>query len=323
MQSSQPQQQAAYASNQSYSSNDPSGSSVTATSQGYALPLQLDDESVWDYFHTAYPMEASPETLDALHQYNIAIATGVACWSTQFATPISFPSEPPKAGDLVSVPISGQWLIDSGASNHFTNSKHLLSDYRSCPEQRILTGNGYIVAEGIGNVTIHCSVGLRTIFDVLYVPRLARKHNLLSIPQLVRKGCIVTMSRDGCKVSTADSSVTLLEGSFTGKGFLLDMSVCRATSQVAQLTLHPLINTGTAALFPDHLRHLGQLTSLPDLVSNSAPNGVAMLAGVTDTQPLEIWHLRLGHLNQASIQLLASHATGLNIGPARPLTISM
>ena len=33
--------------------------------------------------------------------------------------------------------------------------------------------------------------------------------------------------------------------------------------------------------------------------------------------------MQLGHLNQAAIQQLTLHATGVHIGPARPLTISM
>ena len=50
---------------------------------------------------------------------------------------------------------------------------------------------------------------------------------------------------------------------------------------------------------------------------------MAMLAGSEYTQPIEIWHMHLGHLNQAAIQLLSTNATSLNIGPARPQIITM
>lgn len=186
--------------------------------------------------------------------------------------------------------------------------RHLLSDYRDCADEKILTGNGYIVAKGIGNVTLHTSVGIRTIHDVFFVPALAGRHNLLSIPQIVRKGCTVTMSRpSGCKIfSNAVPPVLLLEGSFTGHGFLVDMITYRTTTQIAKLDLCG------GVLIPTHLRNEGRLT-----------DHLAMLAGSSDTQPIEIWHMRLGHLNQSSIRHLASTASGLHIGPARPQTLSM
>ena len=318
-------QRAAYAEHSSSSSTE-STSQPSQHSHGYALPVQLDDDSVWDYYHTAMILEscdmASDAALDALHKYNIAIATGVGCWSVQSIPPPS-PTAPLKSGDYIPVPQIGQWLIDSGASNHFTSARHLLSDYRDCREQKILTGNGYIVAKGIGNVTIHSSVGLRTIFDVLYVPDLAGKHNLLSIPQLVRKGCKITMTKNnGCTISSPDGSVVLLQGSFTGKGFVVDMSTCRTSSQVAMLSYRTL-SPGRTALLPTHLRGQGCLTCLPIPVPQPPSDPLAMLAGTEDVQPVEIWHMRLGHLNQAAIQQLTTLATGLKIGPSRAQTLSM
>ena len=44
----------------------------------------------------------------------------------------------------------------------------------------------------------------------------------------------------------------------------------------------------------------------------------ALLAGSEDTQPIEIWYMRLGHLNQSAIHQLLDNATGMHIGPARP-----
>ena len=321
---SQPRPSSSAAAYSMQSSTDSAHSPTTYT-HGYALPVQLDDETVWDYYHNALVMghdDSTALTLDALHRYNIAIATGVACWSAQ-ALP-SLPrspgfTRPPQPGDYVSVPQPGQWLIDSGASNHFTSSRHLLSGYRECPEQKILTGNGYIIAKGIGNVTLHSSVGLRTIFDVLYVPDLSGKHNLLSIPQLVRKGCLISMSKsDGCVISSPDNALVLLQGSFTGKSFIVDMSVCRTSSQIAKLRVQSL-PTGQFTLLPGHLSDEGQLSTFQ---SDHIPN-IALLAGTEDTQPVEIWHMRLGHLNQAAIQQLTTVATGLKIGPPRPQTVSM
>lgn len=253
-----------------------------AHTYGYALPAQLTDDTVWDYYHNAM-MLARSNTWQVLHRHDIAIASADCAPTVACANRISSVED--------HNPQPGQWLIDSGASNHFTNKKHLLSDYRDCADEWILTGNGFIVAKGIGNITIHSSLGLRTIYDVLYVPDLAGHSNLLSIPQIVQKGCKINISKGGCKIFADDTeSVLLLEGTFSGKGFLVDMSVCRATTQIS-----PASN--------DHK--------------------MALLAGSSDTQPIKIWHMRLGHLNQVAIQLLTNNATGLNIGPARPQTLSM
>ena len=170
------------------------------------------------------------------------------------------------------------------------------------------------IALMIGNVTLHTSVGIRTIHDVFFVPALAGRHNLLSIRQIVRKGCTVTMSRSGCKVfSDAVPPVLLLEGSFTGHGFLVDMLTCRTTTQIAKLDLCG------GVLFPTHLRDEGRLATF----SAAGLVHLAMLAGSSDTQPIEIWHMRLGHLNQAAIRHLSSSASGLHIGPAHRQTLSM
>ena len=185
------------------------------------------------------------------------------------------------------------WLIDSGASNHYTSLRHILSDFRPIPRIRIITGKGYVTAVGIGNVTLHTSVGLRTVFDVMWVPELTGPHHLLSIPQLISKRCDIRMSIGGASIYNKDG-ILLVEGVFTGKGFLIKMAAC-----------------------------IGDVSSLPAVGLTSHYPSVAMLAGTEDTQPIEVWHMRLGHLNQTAIQQLTTHATGLHIGPARPLTISM
>lgn len=39
-----------------------------------------------------------------------------------------------------------------------------------------------------------------------------------------------------------------------------------------------------------------------------------MLESTEDTQPLDIWHMRLGHLNERAITQLAPRSTGMTIG---------
>ena len=47
----------------------------------------------------------------------------------------------------------------------------------------------------------------------------------------------------------------------------------------------------------------------------------AMLGTSSGTQPLEIWHMRLGHLNERAIRHLVTKSTGMTIGPASSLNI--
>ena len=48
-----------------------------------------------------------------------------------------------------------------------------------------------------------------------------------------------------------------------------------------------------------------------------------MLHGSADSQPIEVWHRRLGHLNQDAIIQLRSISSGINIGPTKEMTVSM
>ena len=206
-------------------------------------------------------------------------------------------------GSYVQLRSPGHWLIDSGASNHYTASRHILANFPYTPDVPIMTGKGIIVAKGMGNVCLHPSVGIRTIYDVMWVPELTGYHNLLSIPQLISKHCSIKITIEGVTIH-GPSGVLLMEGTFNGKNFLVNMASCDSTMRVVQLD---------ERLTPVHGTLPGHLSTYP----------MAMLAGTEDTQPLEVWHMRLGHLNQAAIQQLTTRATGITIGPSRPQTVSM
>ena len=257
---------------------------------GYAMPMQFDEDLLWEYYNQAMVLTANLHSCLSVHQHTNAIAT--------FETNDVKADNPPlednsiHEGDYIQVPRSGDWLIDSGASNHYTSSRYILADFQHTPDIAIQTGSGVVYGKGIGNVTIHSSLGLRKINDVIWVPQLAGKHNLLSIPQLVRKGCKVTMSGTSAAIFSDDSEkLKLLEGIFRKKGYFIQMSLCNQTTHLAKLVMQ-LVSPGQHSLVPMPLKEL------------------AMLAGTEDTQPLEIWHLRLGHLNQAAIHQLVTRATG-------------
>lgn len=171
-----------------------------------------------------------------------------------------------------------QWLIDSGATNHYSAHRNVFINFRPCPEIPVDTGAGRIFAKGVGDIVVNLPLpyGRIVIQDVMWVPQLMGYSNLLSVPQLTRTGFSVLFSALNSKIMRSNIVVAL--GSLRGKAFYLDISL------------------------PSHL---------------------AMLSGTTDTQPLEVWHKRLGHLNQDAIHKLTTMATGIEMGPNRPPSVSM
>lgn len=295
---------------------------------GYAMPMHFGDGDIWDYYAHAMVLTADMESCLSVHQHVEAITIAdprevPPPWvKHKVVSPTVTGSSTLKEGDFIQVPRNGDWLIDSGASNHYTSYRHILTEFRATPDIGIQTGSGIIYGKGIGNVTIHSSLGIRKIHDVIWVPLLAGKHNLLSIPQLTGKGCKVTMSGLIATIYSDNSeSVRLLEGVFRGKGYFVSMRFCNQTMHLAQIVLHKTPERNL--LVPAPIAYGGALLSRRSSVDKQDAPECAMLAGTEDTQPLEIWHLRLGHLHQAAIQQLTSRATGLHIGPPKPQTLSM
>ena len=76
------------------------------------------------------------------------------------------------------------WIIDSGASDHMTNTHHLFSTYSPCAGNlKVKIANGTLSLI-VGKGSIHISKSI-TLSPVLLVPNLSC--NLLSISQLTKK----------------------------------------------------------------------------------------------------------------------------------------
>ena len=100
------------------------------------------------------------------------------------------------------------------------------------------------------------------------------------------------------------------------------MNVCSQTMHLAQLTSRR-IAPGQFMLVPSPIMDNGVYLRSPQFTTSNTEHDIAMMAGTEDTQPIEVWHLRLGHLNQSAIRQLTSKATGLIIGPPKAQTLSM
>ena len=243
--------------------------------------------------------------------------------------------------------LDGQWLIDSGATNHFTSRRNILTNFREVPDIAIDTGNGRIFGKGFGDVKVNLPApfGTLVIQQVMWVPDLAGYSNLLSVPQLTDHGYALFF--DGPWAHLLHGSGPVAMGLKRNRAYYLDMieqpgyplhaPVLSSLSQpLSPVTTNPPTKITIRQLVDDLLdvsngstgQHFG--LHCPDSLgcpigTHVEDHGVhsAMLSGTTDTQPLEVWHRRLGHLNQDDIHKLTTLATGMVIGPSRPATVSM
>ena len=174
----------------------------------------------------------------------------------------------------------GKWLVDSGASCHYSPFRHLfLSLHPVDPPVRILTGNGYIYAAFKGPIPLiiraHNEIHHLHLDDVLFVPQLQSRVNLFSVVMLADKGIKSTFGPD--LVTFTDPKGTVLAtGSRIGNSWWLD----------ADIRSHTLIRT-----------HLC-------LDTQHSPTAC----------PESVWHMRMGHLNQADLITLQRMCTGMSFG---------
>ena len=225
------------------------------------------------------------------------------------------------------------WLVDSGATNHYTAIRSLLQEFRSIPPVPILTGRGHIYAKGVGHITIHLPIGFVTVRNVMWIPDLTGHASLLSVPQLAHNGCKITFEADLCQIYKG--GYLLATADFYGKAYYLDVEIQQPFSQHAILTIDSSVNPigqryklsrynwftanhsttrfATNLVTANHTQVAKRLRLDPQLFP-----GVAMLHGTSDTQPIKIWHKRLGHLNLDDIKLLTTMATGIDIGFKHP-----
>nr|CAN66250.1 hypothetical protein VITISV_026924 [Vitis vinifera] len=76
---------------------------------------------------------------------------------------------------------SESWLVDSGCTNHMTNNQDLFRELDRTAISKVKIGNGeYIPMKGKGTIAIESQIGLKLIYDVLFVP--AIDQNLLILP---------------------------------------------------------------------------------------------------------------------------------------------
>jgi Zinc knuckle len=104
---------------------------------------------------------------------------------------------------------SNAWVLDSGATQHMTGNRELLSSMTTLAQDVCVTygNNVKLKATGIGTATIRTAEhpeGI-TLMDVLYVPTAV--HNLFSISRALKNGADVSFTKYGCTVSLDGSTI--------------------------------------------------------------------------------------------------------------------
>lgn len=91
-----------------------------------------------------------------------------------------------------------RWLLDSGASNHYTSDVHLLPEVHSIPPTPVETTNKLIYATTNGTIFLHLTCGTISITNVITVLDLLRNTHLISIGQLESEGLEFDMRNRKC-----------------------------------------------------------------------------------------------------------------------------
>ena len=82
------------------------------------------------------------------------------------------------------------WLLDSGASLHFTHDINDFIEYSPLKEElTVVTANGRTRATGVGTVLLNCGTQRVRISPVYYIPELTSR--LLSMGEFLREGLTV------------------------------------------------------------------------------------------------------------------------------------
>lgn len=93
----------------------------------------------------------------------------------------------------------GDWVVDSGASEHMTGNRDWFDDILSLNGKgNIYTASGSLQAEGRGDVYLSKGDLKLVLKDVLYVPGL--KYNLFSVSKAVNSGARVSFEGNGCTI---------------------------------------------------------------------------------------------------------------------------
>ncbi|CAI5944811.1 unnamed protein product [Closterium sp. NIES-65] len=127
---------------------------------------------------------------------------------------------------------SDAWFLDTGATQHMTHLASLLNNIGDPGDvTSIVFGNNELLpVVGVGSTRLIVDSGPVDVTNVLHVPGV--KVNLLSVPQLAKKGVIATI--DGAKMNLFWKGEQFAQGVLNGDIYQLKTYPRAASSNVAQ-----------------------------------------------------------------------------------------
>jgi hypothetical protein len=199
--------------------------------------------------------------------------------------------------------MNDKWILDGGASHHFTPNKSILFGYKADdplhPAKVKVANKQYALRAGVGYIKVrtqaeNCNYAFE-IHEVWHMPTFS--HSLLSTNKLKLSG----------------------NWHFSGKNG--DMDEYFVTNKQNFVWLVCKYRNGLN--YPDwtvEVNHEQNLTPEKDYGSEaftSYPVAVSATNRPTDKETAALWHQRLGHINMRDLQTLvkSNHVTGINVQP--------
>lgn len=197
-------------------------------------------------------------------------------------------------------------MLDSGASNHYSANKSAFMTYRQITPIPIETASHVIHAVGTGDVIIHLTCSPIPLFDILHVPQMISQASIISVGQLETKGIEFAIKNGIWNLYKYGSlwAVAIREKCVY---FLQEMT--HSSHVMISFPTNP--TTLTTPLFA----YLASAANQPEkaLPASTAPTPELLI----DTQDIDIWHRRIGHLNWKYVQRLQTLSEGMEIGQSR------
>ncbi|KAJ8709420.1 hypothetical protein PYW07_009246 [Mythimna separata] len=213
------------------------------------------------------------------HNKNLTAGPASSTKKGSTANLVIFPKDTVLASGLCD---KDSWILDSGCSSHMTNRKDWITNFSPNVKSEITTANNEkIYSDGVGNVKITIGNDVKKVIsDALYVPKVAA--NLLSVSKMAADGYVLVFDTNKCSVYRKDNI------NVTGS--------CDVT-----------------ATNVDGIYKLDNKRDCYVCMENQEPN--TRTGGntfVANTNSLELWHRRLGHLSLAGmLSLRDSLACGI------------
>ena len=173
---------------------------------------------------------------------------------------------------------SPDWLIDSGSTNHMYHDKEEFTEYQSHRAAIIIANGSTVWAQGRGIVqhewiTNKGSHHIVNIDDVLHVPDLTC--GLFSLNQATRNGLRISFSGEDCHIYKGRKII----GSAPKINNIYILMVSQPTAKITMLIQENRRALATNVMYND--------------------------------EAVELWHRRMGHLNEADLKRLVTMSNGI------------